>query len=133
VTDESSQERLCPSARCEPDAILVGLVTPDGRVGYIRPELRIDEEFVAVARSGRDPEKRFRFSQPCVECRCEHWSGSACGLIERVLDSPEARAEAAESPAIPRCSIRPRCRWFAEQGTRACAVCPLVVTEPARR
>jgi hypothetical protein len=123
--------RLCPSARCEPEAILLGVVTPDGRVGYLRPELRVDAEFVAVAQTAREPEKRFRFAQPCVEGRCAHWTGSRCGVIQNVLDSGEGRAAAGESRPLPRCSIRPRCRWFAEQGTRACMVCPLVVTEPA--
>lgn len=121
---------LCPSARCEADAILLGVVTPDGRVGYIRPEVRIDADFVAAARAARDPEKRLRFAQPCVEGRCAQWTGSSCGVIESVRHSPEGQAAAGESRPLPRCSIRPRCRWFAEQGTRACVVCPLVVTEP---
>jgi len=100
-------------------------------VGYLRPELRIDAEFVAAARTGRDPEKRFRFAQPCVEGRCAHWTGSRCGVIENVLDSEHAPSATGRSGPVPRCSIRPRCRWFAEHGTRACAACPLVVTEPA--
>ena len=123
--------RLCPSARCEPDAILLGVVASDGRVGYLRPEVRIDAEFVAAARAGREPEKRFRFAQPCVEGRCAYWTGSQCGVIQNVLDSDEGRVAQDESRPLPRCSIRPRCRWFAEQGARACTLCPLVVTQPA--
>jgi len=130
VPGDLSAGRLCPSARCEPDSILLGVIAPDGRVGYLRPELRIDAEFVARARAAREPEKRFRFAQPCVEGRCAHWTGSRCGVIQNVLDSGEGRAAATEARALPRCSIRPRCRWFAEHGTDACMVCPLVVTEP---
>jgi hypothetical protein len=121
---------LCPSARCEPGSIVLGVVTPDGRVGYLRPEVRVDEEFAAAARAGRQPEKRFRFAQPCVEGRCAYWTGSHCGVIENVLGSAEGAAAAGESRPLPRCSIRPRCRWFAERGPRACRACPLVVTEP---
>jgi hypothetical protein len=131
MTDESSAPLLCPSARCEPDSILLGVVMSDGRVGYLRPEQRIDADFVAAAHGGRAPEKRFRFAQPCVEGRCSHWTGSRCGVIQNVLESVEGRVAACESRPLPRCTIRPRCRWFAEHGTRACAVCPLVVTEPA--
>jgi hypothetical protein len=130
VASDPRAGRLCPSARCEPGSILLGVVTPDGRVGYLRPELRIDAEFVANARAGREPEKRFRFAQPCVEAECRHWTGSRCGVIENVLDSEEGGAAVDESRKLPRCSIRPRCRWFAEQGARACMVCPLVITEP---
>ena len=128
---DTSEDRLCPSARCESGSILLGVVTQDGRVGYIRPELRIDSDFVAAARATRDPEKRFRFAQPCVESRCVHWTGARCGVIQNVLDSAEARAAAAESRPLPRCSIRRSCRWFGEHGADACRVCPLVVTEPA--
>jgi hypothetical protein len=130
VPGDRPVEKLCPSARCEPDSILLGVVTPDGRVGYLRPELRVDDEFVKRARAARDPEKRFRFAQPCVEGRCAHWTGSQCGVIQNVLDSSEGRAAADEARPLPRCSIRPRCRWFAEQGRSACMACPLVITEP---
>ena len=123
-------EKLCPSARCETDAILLGVITADGRVGYLRPELRVDADFVAAAGAGRQPEKRFRFAQPCVEGRCAHWTGSRCGVIQTVLDAPEAEAAAAESRPLPRCSIRRQCRWFAEHGAAACRVCPLVIRDP---
>jgi hypothetical protein len=130
MLSEPGAGKLCPSARCDADAILLGVVTPDGRVGYLRPELRVDEEFVSRARAARDPEKRFRFAQPCVEGRCAHWTGSRCGVIQNVLDSAEGQAATGESRPLPRCSIRPRCRWFAEQGRQACMACPLVITEP---
>jgi hypothetical protein len=121
---------MCPSGRCEPGSILLGVVAADGRVGYLRPEVQIDAEFVATARSGRAPEKRFRFAQPCVEGQCAQWTGSQCGIIQSVLESDEGRAVLDEPRSLPRCSIRPRCRWFGEHGARACAVCPLVITEP---
>jgi hypothetical protein len=30
---------------------------------------------------------------------------------------------------LPACGIRERCRWFAQEGSAACAVCPLVRTD----
>ncbi len=30
---------------------------------------------------------------------------------------------------LPRCAIRPTCRWFREQGRAACIRCPQVVTD----
>lgn len=120
-------EALCPSARCEEGAILLGLVAADGRVAYLRPEARIDAEFVREARRGRAPEKRFRFADTCVEGRCAQWTGERCGLIDRVLESEDAVANGAEQRPLPRCAIRTRCRWFGQQGREACAACPLVV------
>jgi hypothetical protein len=138
----SDQDRLrrdmpatCPSGRCRPGAVLVGIVGPDGRVGYVHPALPIDEEFVARARTGRTPESRFRFGEPCVEGRCAQWAGEHCGLIDEFLASPTGEATTSGSrPPLPRCNIRASCRWFRERGPDACAICPLVVRsqrEPA--
>jgi hypothetical protein len=123
----SDDERLCPSARCEPGAILLGIVGADGVVGYVRPQIDVDEEFVATAHQGRSPEKRFRFASRCVEAKCMQWTGSRCGVIDKVLD----RQERGELPAaeLPACTIRQECRWYAQSGSRACTVCPFVVTD----
>ena len=115
---------LCPSARCEPDALLIGVVGTSGRVGHLTPAVPVDDSFVTKAREGRAPEKRFRFAQPCVERQCRHWTGSRCGVIDAALSRD---LESQES--LPRCGIRPRCRWFAQSGAAACRVCPLVVTD----
>ena len=81
-----SQEPLrCPSARCEPGAILLGIVLPGGRVAYAADRLVINEEFVAIAKQGRSPEARFRFSSPCARGACQQWTGSGCGVIDAVL------------------------------------------------
>ena len=34
-----------------------------------------------------------------------------------------------ESGRLPRCAIRRTCRWFAQRGADACAVCPRVVAD----
>ena len=129
ATDHPAAPRLCPSARCEPGATLLGIVGADGRVGYLTPPLAIDATFAARAREGdAAPETRFRFAQPCVAGGCHHWTGQACGLIGRVRQVL-AEAETPVAAAPPRCGIRHACRWFAQDGLAACAVCPLVITE----
>jgi hypothetical protein len=75
----------CPSAPCEPGSTLLGVVGPQGTVAYLTPPLTIDDSFVATARRGRSPEKRFRFAAPCVEEHCAQWTGSRCGVIDAVL------------------------------------------------
>ena len=120
---------LCPSARCEEGAVLLGVVGGDGTVGYIRPLVTIDQEFVDRAKQGRDPEKRFRFAQPCIEGKCAHWRGQRCGVIDQGLEFQEDGTIPRPEQPLPKCSIRPSCRWFAQVGPRACSVCPLVVTD----
>jgi hypothetical protein len=68
-----------------------------------------------------------RFSAPCAEGRCRHFSGARCTLADRVT----ARLQPAEGQ-LPRCAIRPSCRWWAEHGREACRRCPQIVTEPFR-
>lgn len=120
-------EKLCPSSHAEPGAILLGIVGSDGRIGYVTPQLRIDSGFVESSKEGRAPEKRFRFAGPCIETGCAQWSDNKCGVIESALQAVEG------IQGLPKCSIRPRCRWFSQRGSAACAVCPLIVTDPGER
>jgi len=76
------------------------------------------------------PEKRFRFSQPCVTSGCGNWTGNRCGVIDGVVDEVSERQLPRPGEAsLPKCSFRPKCRWFAQSGKEACAVCPLVITD----
>lgn len=124
--DQGDRRLLCPSADCAEGAILLGVVASDGRVAYLTPELRIDQDFVETASAGRRPDARFRFAAPCAQGLCGHWTGNRCGLVEEVVSSESAPRGA----VLPRCSIRPRCRWFAEQGSEACRRCSLVIRSP---
>jgi hypothetical protein len=123
--------RSCPSTTCQPDAVLLGVVGPDGRVRYVSPALTIDEEFVARAHEGRAPEKRFRFAGPCVEDGCAQWTGHSCGVATHVVERATAIGDATsrDGRALPRCAIRRTCRWFAQEGAEICHVCPTVVTD----
>jgi hypothetical protein len=123
---------LCPSARCEEGAILIGLVGGDGQISYLFPSMEIDDEFVKRAHAGRSPERRFRFAQPCVRERCCEWTGERCGVIDRLVDEvaalePTQWTEPGRS--LPHCSIRPNCRWWIQTGPEACRTCPLVITD----
>lgn len=122
--------RRCPSSECRAGAVLLGVVLPNGRIAYAADRIVVDQGFVDIARQGRAPEKRFRFSGPCVEGACPQWSGHDCGLIDRLLTAYEAeRGPAKAADPLPACSIREECRWFDQHAGRACAVCPEVVTD----
>lgn len=117
---------LCPSAKCSEDAVLLGLVQADGSVSFLQEKLRVDRFFVELAHQGRTPEKRFRFADTCMKCGCQQWTGSRCGVIDRVLaDNPDFVSH--EEPS--QCSIRAECRWHRQHGLAACAICPLVITD----
>jgi hypothetical protein len=117
---------LCPSARCEDGAVLVGIVLSDGRIAFAGDRVLIDAEFVHIACQGRPPEKRFRFATPCARERCGQWMQGRCSVIDEVTSVAGVCSD--PSPP-PRCSIRARCRWFRQSGLAACGVCPEVITD----
>jgi hypothetical protein len=132
--------KSCPSAPCVEGALLLGVKTQSRRLAYIQPPTRVDAEFVEHARAQGHPESRYRFSLPCIESGCPHWTGGGCGIADALVGEPAGRASAAGAPApapgtgaersrLPNCAIRRDCRWFAQHGGRACAVCPLVVAD----
>jgi hypothetical protein len=124
--DTADKELLCPSARGAPGALLLGVVGADGRVGYVSSQVRVDEGFLAVAQAGRAPEKRFRFADRCVESGCVFWTDRSCHVAIAAVELVDAEADPGR---LPRCTIRSRCRWYAQEGPKACAACPLVVTD----
>jgi hypothetical protein len=133
--------KSCPSALCEEDALLLGVVVPDGTVAYVQPPTRISADFVAQAQARGHPERSFRFSTTCRESACQQWTGTGCGVIDIVIgarpqeppaaDRPAAGKPAAGKPSarLPACGIRRTCRWFAQHGAAACAVCPQIVAD----
>ena len=100
---------------------------PDGKLIYREALTRVDKEFVGIAGQGRAPEKRFRFAHKCVERGCKQWAEGKCGIIDAVLahhTRPESKPD-----QLPQCAIRPACRWFAQRGAAACAICPEIITD----
>jgi hypothetical protein len=80
-------------------------------------------ELLDLARPVTPPEV-FRFAAPCMKAGCVHFQGNACSLAARVVQLlPEV------TDKIPRCAIRPSCRWWRQEGVAACYRCPQVVTE----
>ncbi|MGH3859154.1 hypothetical protein [Actinokineospora sp.] len=115
----------CPSASAAPGATLLGVFGPNGRAIFtphgpkLTPELRD-----TLAASTEGPlEARFRFAAPCAQSACVFWDGSC-----RAVDAAHEDYGSPDAAALPECGIRDTCRWWAQEGARACAVCPLVRT-----
>ena len=118
---------LCPSHRCEEGSILLGIVNSEGIIEFINDTLYINKSFVDKAKTGKKPEKRFRFANLCITKGCMQWTGRDCGLITNIMNYVENKNLL--SPKLTKCTIRAECRWFIEHGSTACKVCPIVITE----
>jgi hypothetical protein len=125
---EPTEERLCPSARAGPGAFLFGVVGPDSRVAYIGSPVVVDDNFMRRATQGRAPEKRFRFADRCVQSGCVFWNNERCDVAAAAVGHAAVSTDI-NLKSLPRCGIRPNCRWFAQEGANACRACPLVVTD----
>lgn len=133
--DGAASAPLCPSTTASPGVEgvrLTGVVGRDGRVANLLTPLPVDAAFLAEASRAGPPEKRFRFSAPCAEGRCQNWAadgeGGHCGLIGRIRAHVAEHDPAAivEARGLQPCAIRARCRWWQQDAAAACAVCTLV-------
>lgn len=118
----------CPSAPCEEGALMIGRVGHSGRVIPIVPAIPITSAFVQEAGKHRAPEKRYRFSQPCREKKCNQWDGEKCLVPEQSAERLSSITNLIGSSEIP-CAIRPECRWYAQRGNHACRICSFVTTQ----
>ncbi|WP_460949400.1 hypothetical protein [Spirosoma daeguense] len=117
---------LCPSARAEEGALLLGVVRPDKSVGFLaEPEL-LTAELTEAVTSIEAPERHFRFANRCVKSGCNQWREGRCGVIDMVM---ALNAHLAEPAALPFCAIRSQCRWHKQVGATSCTVCPFILTD----
>lgn len=114
---------LCPSSTAAEGSLLIGVVGPDGGISRIEPPLEVDDEFRqrVLDHPGRRPELRLRFAGSCMENACANWADNRCRIADLLIQ------QLPEAAAMKPCSIRSRCRWFAQHGAAACQRCDLVV------
>ena len=129
MSDDAEDLTRCPSAPATDGALLIGVLTADGRVANLGTPLAVDAAFIETAKEHGAPEQRFRFSSPCQKERCVHWKQHECGLIGELYTAASEAGEDLATPTLPRCAIRAQCRWWRQRGREAYAVCPLVVTD----
>lgn len=117
---------MCPSGMCQPGSQLLGIVGQDGKISLLEKTIKLDKTFIAIAHQGRTPEKRFRFTTPCLHKGCGQWQSGRCGVGDKVISV--LGADHPEQSIPPKCGIRNTCRWHKQSGTQACAVCTEVIT-----
>jgi hypothetical protein len=119
---------LCPSAQPEWEAAQVfgvqtGTQAEGLRVGYLT-EAQLVTPDVLAASAPAMPTEVMRIAAPCMGTGCKHFDGANCLLAARVV----AMLDPVVS-GLPRCAIRPTCRWFRQEGKAACLRCPQIVTD----
>lgn len=122
------QPILCPSAQPDmEDAQVIGVFidTPEAglRVGYLTEAQPVTPEILAAAQPAR-PAEVLRVAARCMGSGCVHFDGSNCQIAARITNLLDPVVS-----GLPRCAIRPSCRWFRQEGRAACLRCPQVVTE----
>jgi hypothetical protein len=121
---EKNQNKTCPSSLGQVGSNLLGVVNPSGTIGFFKDPVEVTPEFLEEAGDIDSIERRFRFSNKCIQSGCKQWTGKECGVIKAVLalDSIPATND------LPDCSIRKTCRWYSQEGAAACNGCRYVVT-----
>jgi hypothetical protein len=118
---------LCPSAQADwQDSVVFGVVggtADEPRVTQLDAPVPLDDELLDQV-DPVTPAEVFRMAAPCLCSGCVHFEDETCNLAKRIVKVlPPVTAR------LPKCSIRPRCRWWRQEGPAACARCPQVVTD----
>ncbi len=119
---------LCPSAQPDhPDAVVFGVqamrTDQHRQVGYLTDLQPVTPEILALSGPAK-PTEVLRIAAPCMGHGCRHFDGTTCALASRVAGMLDPVVS-----GLPRCLIRPTCRWFRQEGKAACLRCPQIVTD----
>ena len=118
---------LCPSAQPDmDDSVVFGVVggtVEKPHLAYLAKPQPVTDEVLALSGPVK-PTEIFRFAAPCAGNACKHFDGADCRLAQRTVKLLPAVVE-----KLPPCRLRPKCRWWRQEGKAACMRCPLIVTE----
>lgn len=118
---------FCPSAQPEmAGSVVFGVVSgtvEEPQLAYLTEPQPVSDELLALAGPVK-PTEVFRFAAPCAGHACQHFDGANCLLATRIVQLLPTAVE-----RLPPCRLRPRCRWWQQEGKAACMRCPQVVTE----
>jgi hypothetical protein len=109
-------------------SVVLGVIRDVNGVQYLHHVANppaVTPEILELARGARVTDV-FRFAAPCAGAECSHFVDDSCRLATKIAATVE------ETVAfLPPCAIRAECRWFSQEGRRACLRCPLIFSEMA--
>jgi hypothetical protein len=118
---------FCPSAQpCMEGSVVLGVVggtVEEPQVAYLNKPLPVTEDVLALT-GPVTPTEVIRFAAPCAAHACQHFDGAKCRLATRVVNLLPMAVD-----RLPPCHLRPKCRWWRQEGRAACMRCPIIVTE----
>jgi len=123
----TEKQILCPSAQADwQDSVAIGVIAgtaEEPRLVHLQNTMPVTDELLALS-DPVTPTEVFRFAAPCMCTGCLHFEQQKCQLASKI-----ATILPAVTDELPSCSIRPRCRWWQQEGKAACVRCPQVVTD----
>lgn len=102
---------------------MVGGTVESPGLAYLREPQPVTDELLAVSGSIA-PTEVFRFAAPCAGSGCQHFDGTDCRLVQRIVNMLPTVVD-----VLPACQLRSNCRWWKQEGKAACLRCPQVVTK----
>ncbi len=91
---------LCPSARAEEGALLLGVVGSDRAVRMLSEPEPLTPELTEAVLAVDEPEKHFRFANRCVKSGCNQWHGGRCGVIDLVMSFNQHLTEPVQAEPV---------------------------------
>jgi len=117
----------CPSAQPDwADSVVFGIVSgtvEEPRLVHLTEPQPVTEKLLSLSHPV-NPTEVFRFTAPCAGNNCQHFDGSNCRLVTKIVQKLPAVVE-----ELPPCRVRSNCRWWQQEGKAACMRCPQIVTE----
>lgn len=117
--------KSCPSSVASEGSVLLGMINKNGTLGYIANKTIVTGDLLENLNKTEEPEKHFRFSSNCVESGCRQWNSGKCSVIKSIIHANE---DIELEEQLPNCSIRASCRWYFQEGAKACSFCPYIIT-----
>ncbi|GGY16145.1 hypothetical protein GCM10010326_05060 [Streptomyces xanthochromogenes] len=126
TVDDRGEDHIswCPSGDAHrPESLVLGVRSGEkGQVVYLDEPVPAADVLSSIP-EGIAPNRVLRFASHCTSA-CANRVGDDCSLIQRIQTLPSPQ----ETGAVPRCHLRPRCKWWNQTGVDACHRCPALAT-----
>jgi hypothetical protein len=126
MKNSNKKQLKCPSSQLSNSSELFGIINDNGVVNYLDNTLKVNDSFIDDISKNDSLETKFRFASKCIETGCGHWSNNSktCSLAEEIVSKFNKKPD-----TLQYCAIRNDCRWYSQEGSKACIGCSFVRRE----